>query len=138
MSEAEAQIRQGLALVAALPANTEAQQLELELADASWKRVVRDIGVCSSGVATAFIRARQLCEKLDRPHDLAVLLSSQSIYHVLALVNLTWLIRKTTPVWLSRGRETIQTSSLLATQLALLRDFILGILQLPTETPLKP
>ena len=84
MSEAEAQIRQGLERVAAQPANTEAQQLELELQMLLGNVLFATSGYAAPGVATAFIRARQLCEKLDRPHDLAVLLSGQSIYHVLA------------------------------------------------------
>ena len=84
MSEAEAQIRQGLELVAALAANTEAEQLELELQMLLGNVLFATSGYAAPEVATAFVRARQLCEKLDRPHDLAVLLSSQSIYHVLA------------------------------------------------------
>jgi predicted ATPase len=84
MSEAEAQIRQGLELVTALPANTEAEQLELELQMLLGNVLFATSGYAAPEVAKAFIRARQLCERLDRPHDLAVLLSSQSIYHVLA------------------------------------------------------
>ena len=68
MSEAEAQIRQGLERVAAQPANTEAQQLELELQMLLGNVLFATSGYAAPGVATAFIRARQLCEKLDRPH----------------------------------------------------------------------
>jgi hypothetical protein len=41
-------------------------------------------GYAAPAVAVAHQRARQLCEELDRPHDLAVLVSGQCVYHVLA------------------------------------------------------
>jgi tetratricopeptide (TPR) repeat protein len=84
LSEAEAQIRQGLELVAALPVSTEAKQLELELQMLSGPVLFATAGYAAPAVAVAHERARQLCEELDRPHDLAVLISGQCVHHVLA------------------------------------------------------
>jgi hypothetical protein len=41
-------------------------------------------GYAAPQVADAFARARQLCEQLDRPLELAVLMNGQCTYHLLA------------------------------------------------------
>jgi class 3 adenylate cyclase/tetratricopeptide (TPR) repeat protein len=81
MLEAEARLRKGLDLVASLPESTERQQYELDLQVARGTALV---ATQSSAllVAESHRRARQLCDQLGRPSQLAVLLAGQCAYHL--------------------------------------------------------
>jgi predicted ATPase len=77
----EAQLRKGLDLVAGLPESTERQQFELDL------QVARSTALVATQspaplVAESFVRARQLCDQLVRPSQLAVVLAGQCAYHL--------------------------------------------------------
>jgi tetratricopeptide (TPR) repeat protein len=84
MPEAEAQIRRGLELVSALPEDAEAKSFELDLQMLLGPVLFATVGYTDPSVAAAHDRARQLCQELDRPYDLAVLLSAQCVFHVLS------------------------------------------------------
>jgi tetratricopeptide (TPR) repeat protein len=84
MPEAEAQIRRGLELVSAFPEDTEAKSLELDLQMLLGPVLFATVGYTAPSVAAAHDRAGQLCRELDRPYDLAVLLSAQCVFHVLS------------------------------------------------------
>ena len=81
MLEAEARLRKGLDLVASLPVSTERQQYELDLQLARGTALV---ATQSSAVllGESHLRARQLCDQLGRPSQLAVLLAGQCAYHL--------------------------------------------------------
>ena len=81
MLEAEAQLRKGIDLVASLPESTERQQFELDLQVARSTALVA-MQSPASLVAENFLRARQLCDQLVRPSQLAVLLVGQCAYHL--------------------------------------------------------
>jgi predicted ATPase len=83
MVEAEVQFRKGLDHLAVLPDGPERQQLELDLQTALGMTVIATQGHAAPAVANAFARARQLCEQLDRPSQLALLLVGECQYHLL-------------------------------------------------------
>jgi class 3 adenylate cyclase/tetratricopeptide (TPR) repeat protein len=84
MSEAEAQIKKGLGLLPLLPDDDERDCRELDLQMALGATLSATAGYAARGVGQAYARARQLCERLDRPLELAFLLNGQCVYHVLA------------------------------------------------------
>jgi predicted ATPase len=84
MVEAEAQIRGGLALVPLLPDEAARQHREVDLQMALGSILFATAGYAATTAGKALARARQLCETLDRPSDLAVLLTSQCGHHMLA------------------------------------------------------
>jgi len=84
MSEAEAQVTRGLALLSLLPEDDERDGRELDLQMALGATLSATAGYAAPGVGQAYARARELCERLDRPLELAFLLSGQCVYHVLA------------------------------------------------------
>jgi hypothetical protein len=83
MVEAEIQLRKGLDHLAVLSDDTERQQLELDLQTALGMAVMATQGHAAPAVAKAFARARELCEQLDRPWQLALLLVGECQYHLL-------------------------------------------------------
>jgi class 3 adenylate cyclase/predicted ATPase len=84
MSEAEMQILTGLDLLSLLPENSERDNRELELHMALAATLSTTAGYAAPAVGKAYARARQLCKELDRPLELAFILSGQCVYHMLA------------------------------------------------------
>jgi len=82
MTEAEAQLRKGFDLLARMPEGTEHQQYELDLHLARVKSLSATQGFVGLTKAQTLTRARQLCEQLDRPTQLALVLSDECEYHV--------------------------------------------------------
>jgi class 3 adenylate cyclase/tetratricopeptide (TPR) repeat protein len=83
MTEAEAQLRKGLALLAAWPESTERQQLELDLQIALATAQMATEGFAGPALAKAVARARQLCQELDRPFELGFVLVQEAHYHLI-------------------------------------------------------
>jgi predicted ATPase len=84
MMEASAQLHQGLDLLGGLPDGAERQQLELDLQSLLGMTLIATEGYASPAVAKAFARARHLCQQLDQPSQLAMLLVGQAQYHFMA------------------------------------------------------
>ncbi len=81
--EAEAQLRRGLNLLASLPEGTERQQRELDLQIALVVTLMQTRGYAAPAVAETVGRARQLCEQLNQPPQLAHVLYVQCGYRIL-------------------------------------------------------
>jgi class 3 adenylate cyclase/predicted ATPase len=77
MIEAEAQLKKGLELVVRLPDNLDHQQNELNLQIAYGRALRATRGFAAPEVSAAFTRARWLCEQLDQPSQLAMVMSGQ-------------------------------------------------------------
>ena len=84
MMEAEAQILRGVDLLSLLPENSERDNHELDLQMALGPILATTAGYAAPNVGKALARARQLCKELDRPLELAFLLTGQCTYHMLA------------------------------------------------------
>ena len=84
MSEAEAQITRGLGLLSLLPKDDERDSRELDFQMALGTTLSATAGYAAPRVGEAYARARQLCQKLDRPLEFAFLLSGQCVHHVIA------------------------------------------------------
>jgi class 3 adenylate cyclase/tetratricopeptide (TPR) repeat protein len=84
MMEAEGHLRRGLDLLAGMTDTAQSHHYELELQTALGMTLIATHGYDAPAVAEAFARARQLCEQLDRPSELAVLLVGQCTHHLLA------------------------------------------------------
>jgi predicted ATPase len=82
MIEAEAQLRKGLDLVANLPDGTERLQYELDLQIALSVALVATQGYAASAVSETHGRARELCERLDRPSQLVFVLAGECVGHL--------------------------------------------------------
>jgi len=83
MTEAEAQLRKGLDLLANLPDGNERQEHELTLQIALGTALMATQGFAGPALAQTLSQARRLCEQLDRPSQLASLLSEESHYHLM-------------------------------------------------------
>jgi class 3 adenylate cyclase/predicted ATPase len=81
--EAESQLRRALSLLADLPDSAGRQHRELEIQIALALVLMVTQAFAGPVVTETFARARQLCEQLDKPSQLAVVLSSQCGYHLL-------------------------------------------------------
>ena len=84
MMEASAQLHQGLDLLSGLTNGAERQQLELDLQSLLGMTLSATEGYGSPAVADAFARARQLCQELDQPSQLARVLVGHVLYHFVA------------------------------------------------------
>ena len=84
MMEASAQLHKGLDLLTGLSDGPDRQQFELDLQLLLGMTLTATEGYAAPVVAKAFARARQLCQQLDRPSQLAMLLVGQASYHFIA------------------------------------------------------
>jgi class 3 adenylate cyclase len=80
MMEAETHVRKGLDQLSNLPEDAARQQMELDLQSTLGLVLIATKGYTPE-VGDTFVRARQLCEQLDRPVHLTVVLVGQSAYH---------------------------------------------------------
>ena len=84
MMEASAQLHKGLDVLTGLSDGRDRQQFELDLQLLLGMTLTATEGYAAPVVAKAFARARQLCQQLDRPSQLAMLLVGQASYHFIA------------------------------------------------------
>jgi predicted ATPase len=82
MIEAEAQLRKGLDLVADLPDGAERLQYELDLQIDLSIALIATQGYAAPAVAETHGRARELCERLDRPTQLVFVLAGECVGHL--------------------------------------------------------
>jgi len=82
MMEAEAQLRKGLGLIADMPDGAERLQYELDLQIALGIALIATQGYAAPAVAETHGRARELCERLDRPTQLVYLLAGECVGHL--------------------------------------------------------
>jgi len=82
MIEAEAQLRKGLGLIANMPDGAERLQYELDLQIALSIALIATQGYAAPAVAETHGRARELCERLDRPTQLVYLLAGECVGHL--------------------------------------------------------
>jgi class 3 adenylate cyclase/predicted ATPase len=83
MTEAGAQLRKGLDLVSSLSTSVERQRLELDLHIAHGSALAATKGYAAEETGAAFARARQLCEQLNEPPQLVLVLNGQWVYHLI-------------------------------------------------------
>jgi predicted ATPase len=84
MTEAEAQLRNGLNLLAILPpGDPSRQQQELDLQMALGPALIATKGFGAPPVGKTYTRARELAEQLDRPECLVPLLNGQFTFHLI-------------------------------------------------------
>ncbi|MBV8398976.1 MAG: AAA family ATPase [Acetobacteraceae bacterium] len=81
MTEAVAQLRKGLDVLADLPDNPWRQQQELDLQAALGAALSATKGFSAVEVGDTFARARALAEQLDRPEYLVPLIAGQWVFH---------------------------------------------------------
>ena len=85
MTEAVAQLRKGLKLLPGIVDETLRQELELDLQITLGQALMATMGYSAPEPGEAFARARQLCEQLKRPAQLAPILWGQWVFcHVRA------------------------------------------------------
>jgi class 3 adenylate cyclase/predicted ATPase len=82
MTEAVAQLRKGLNLVSRAPDGEASQERELSLQVALGHALTAAKGYAASEAGEAFARARQLCEQLNRPSQLARVLGGQFAFRL--------------------------------------------------------
>lgn len=82
MSEAVAQLRKGLDLLAGLPDDAARQVLELDLQIALGHALETTKGLAAVETGEVYARARQLCEQLKRPARLGVILYGQYLFRI--------------------------------------------------------
>ena len=80
-SEAVAQLRKGLELLSGLPDGPDRWERELELQSALGAALVASQGNSAPATGQAYIRARELCERLGDIDTLVPVLSGLSTYH---------------------------------------------------------
>jgi predicted ATPase len=83
MVEAEALLRKGLNLVSGLPDSVLRQEHELALQIGLGQALFATQGWAAPGVGEAYARARQICDQLDRPHELLPILYGQWIHQAM-------------------------------------------------------
>ncbi len=83
MTEAVAQLRKGLDVLAGLPDGPWRQQQELDLQIALGSALTATSGFSAADVEVTLARARALAEQLDRPEHLVPLIVGQSAFHFL-------------------------------------------------------
>jgi DNA-binding response OmpR family regulator/class 3 adenylate cyclase/predicted ATPase len=81
MTEAVAQLRKALELLATLPDSLEHQHQELDLQSALGAALVASKGIASAETGDAYARARALCEQLGDAAALIPVLSGQISFH---------------------------------------------------------
>jgi class 3 adenylate cyclase/predicted ATPase len=82
MTEAVAQLRKGLDMLASLPDGAASQEQELDLQIAFGHALDTTKGLAAAETGEAYARARQLCEQLDRPVQLGLVLYGQYLFRV--------------------------------------------------------
>jgi predicted ATPase len=82
MTEAVAQLRKALDLLSSIPDGTARQEQELNLQITLGHALMAAKGLAAPEPGEAFARARQLCEKLDRPRQLLPILVGQWLYRM--------------------------------------------------------
>jgi len=82
MTEAVAQLQKGLQLLASLPDRTSHQQQELELQIALGQALIATKGYSASESGEAYARARQLCDQLNQPLQLGMVLWGQFAFRL--------------------------------------------------------
>src|SRR5215469_3928770 len=82
MTEAVAQLRKGLGLISNMPDGAERLQYELDLQIALSMALIATQGYAAAAVAETHGRARELCERLDRPTQLVYLLAGECVGHL--------------------------------------------------------
>ncbi len=80
MTEAVAQLRNGLDLLSASPETDERERLELDLQLALARTMMATQGYAAVAVGEAYARARELCLRLDRPPQLVTVLYGQFLH----------------------------------------------------------
>jgi predicted ATPase len=83
MTEAVAQLRKGLALLASVPDGAAHQQHELDLQIALGRALMATQGYAASATGESFARASWLCQRLNSPPQLVPVLMGQSAHHML-------------------------------------------------------
>lgn len=82
MTEAVAQLRKGLDVLAGLPDGAARQQQELDLQIALGHALDTTKGLAAVEAGEAYARARQLCKQLDRPAQLGLVLYGQYLFRI--------------------------------------------------------
>jgi class 3 adenylate cyclase/tetratricopeptide (TPR) repeat protein len=82
MIEAVAQLRKGLDILAGLPDGAARQQQELELQIALGHALDTTKGLAALEAGEAYARARRLCEQLNRPAQLGLVLYGQYLFRI--------------------------------------------------------
>jgi tetratricopeptide (TPR) repeat protein len=82
MTEAVAQLRKGLDILAGRPDGAVRQQQELDLQIALGHALDVTKGLAAFEAGEAYARARQLCEQLDRPAQLGLVLYGQFLFRI--------------------------------------------------------
>jgi tetratricopeptide (TPR) repeat protein len=82
MTEAVAQLRKGLDILAGLPDGAARQQQELDLQIALGHALDTTKGLAAFEAGEAYARARSLCEQLDRPAQLGLVLYGQFLFRI--------------------------------------------------------
>ncbi len=82
MTEAEALLRKGIALISSLPDNPWRREYELDLQIALGQALIATLGYGTAAVRDVFSRARQLCESLGRQHKLLPILYGEWAYYL--------------------------------------------------------
>jgi predicted ATPase len=80
MTEAVAQLRKGLDLLAGIPDQSARQEQELDLQITLGKALIATKGYSAPEPGEAFARARQLCDQANRPQDLGRVLVGQYMF----------------------------------------------------------
>jgi predicted ATPase len=83
MAEAEALLRPGLALIASLPDNDWREEQELDLLITLARALIATHGWGAPEIGEAYARARELCDRLNRPRKLLPILYGQFVHHAL-------------------------------------------------------
>jgi tetratricopeptide (TPR) repeat protein len=83
MTEAVAQLRKGLDLIASLPDGVERRQYELDLKVALASALIATRGYTAPDVVELYARVRTLCEELGQPSLLVWVLGGQWTYHII-------------------------------------------------------
>jgi class 3 adenylate cyclase/tetratricopeptide (TPR) repeat protein len=82
MTEAVAQLRKGLDILAGLPDDAARQQQELDLQIALGHALDTTKGLAALEAGEAYARARRLCEQLNRPVQLGLVLYGQFLFRI--------------------------------------------------------
>jgi DNA-binding response OmpR family regulator/class 3 adenylate cyclase/tetratricopeptide (TPR) repeat protein len=81
MTEAAAQLRNGLELLSSSPASDERERLELDLQLALARAMMATQGYAALAVGETYARARELCLRLDQPPQLVTVLYGQFLHN---------------------------------------------------------
>jgi class 3 adenylate cyclase/predicted ATPase len=83
MAEAEGELRKGFDLLSSLPEDAARQEQELNLQITFGNTLLATRGYAAPEAGEAFERARQLCQKLNRPQQLNQILTGQFLFRLL-------------------------------------------------------